>query len=124
VVLFRPAGNETTSIGAASGTAAEMAVEILGRAEALGIEARRADGGSLPLGPFGPQKIWRDSQQTAVISPGVQYAGTPAEVVDRAELERIARLLAEFLGVTWRERPAARPQVRARGRSRVLRLHP
>jgi putative aminopeptidase FrvX len=44
----------------------------------------------------------------AVISPGVQHSGTPAEVVDRAELERIARLLADYLGAGWREPPPGR----------------
>ena len=106
VVLFRPSGNEVTGIGAATGTVSDFSAQLLDRAKSLGLEARRADGPSLPFGPFGPRSIWRDSQQVAVIAPAVEHSGTPSEVVDRAELDRIARLLAEHLGVTWRERQA------------------
>jgi putative aminopeptidase FrvX len=102
VVLLRPAGNEVTGIGAASGTAAEFAVQLRERAQTLGLETRRADGSALPLGPFGPKTLWRDSQQVAVISLAVENSGTPVEVVDSAELERIARLLAEALEIPWR----------------------
>jgi putative aminopeptidase FrvX len=115
VVLLRPLGNEVTGIGAASGTVAEFASQLLERAEALGLEARRADGPAPPLGPFGPKTLWRDSQQVAQIAPAVQHSGTPAEVVDGAELDRIAQLLAELLGLEWRPpapdqaRPASEP---------------
>ena len=101
VVLLQPAGNEVTGIGAASGTTAEFAAQLLERAAALGLKARRSDGPALSLGPFGPKTPWRDSQQVAVISPAAQYSGTPAEVVDGAELDRIAQLLAELVETPW-----------------------
>ena len=36
-----------------------------------------------------------------MISPAAQYSGTPAEVVDGAELDRIAQLLAELMETPW-----------------------
>jgi putative aminopeptidase FrvX len=105
VVLLRPSGNEVTAIGAASGTAAGFAAQFLERAAALGLEARRADGPALPLGPFGPKTLWRDSQQVAVISPAVQHSGTPAEIVDRADLDRLAQLLAGFIEIAGQAAP-------------------
>ena len=61
-----------------------------------------------PRGAFGPRTVWRDSQQVAVISPGARHSGTPAEIVDRAQLKRIARLLAGFLNVGWHQPPSGR----------------
>jgi putative aminopeptidase FrvX len=111
VVLFRPGNSEATSIGAAAGTVADFSQQLLDRAKAVGLEARRADGPTLPFGPFGPRSIWRDSQQVTVIAPAVEHSGTPSEAIDRAELERIARLLAGHLGVEWREQqPTARTE--------------
>ncbi len=101
VVLLRPASEETASIGAASGTPAAFAGQLLDRAEALGLQARRSDGPELAFGPFGPKTPWREAQQVAVIAPAARHAGTPAEIIDRAGLESIARLLAELIEVPW-----------------------
>lgn len=109
-VLLRPSGNETTAIGAPSGAAAGFAEQLLERAEAVGLEARRADAPTPPLGPFGPKSLWRDSQQVAVVSPAVEHSGTPAEVVDRADLERLAQLLARVIEIEWRAPPQDRAQ--------------
>ncbi len=109
IVLFRPGGGEVTGIGAATGTVGELAGQLFDRAEAVGLEARRADGPALPFGPFGPRTIWRDSQQVAVIAPAVEHSGTPAEVVHRAELERIAHLLSDYLRLEWKEQAETKP---------------
>jgi putative aminopeptidase FrvX len=102
VVVLRPSGNDVTAIGAASGATSGFAAQLLERAGPLSLQARRADAPTPPLGPFGPKTLWRDSQQVAVISPAVQHSGTPAEVVDRADLERLAELLAQVLEIEWR----------------------
>ena len=98
VIYFRPGGGESPGVTAAAGWSSEWVDRLTVHAEAAGIELVRARGESLELGPFGEQDIWPRPEHSALMTVGVENAGTPVEVVDRGRLKQLSRWLADFLG--------------------------
>ena len=100
VIYFRPGGGESPGIAAAEGWSSEWVDRLIAHAGEAGLELLHSRGDSLELGPFGEGDIWPRPEQSALLTVGVENAGTPVEVVDRVRLSRMSRWLADFLGST------------------------
>ncbi len=110
VIYFRPGGGESSGIAAAEGWSSEWVDRLIAHAGERGLELLHSRGDSLELGPFGAGDIWPRPEYSALLTVGVENAGTPVEVVDRGRLSRMSRWLAGFLGST------AMKSVESRGR--------
>ena len=100
VIYFRPGGGESPGIAAAAGWSSEWVDRLTALAVEAGIELLQVRGESLELGPFGEKNIWPRPEHSALLTVGVENAGTPVEIVDRGRLQRMSRWLADFLGST------------------------
>ena len=98
VIYFRPGGGESPGIAAAQGWSSEWVDRLITNAGEAGFELLHSRAGSPSLGPFGEGDIWPRPEHSALLSVGVENAGTPVEVVDRGRLSRMSRWLADFLG--------------------------
>ena len=105
VIYFRPGGGESPGIAAAAGWSSEWVDRLTAHAAEAGLELLHVRGESLELGPFGEPDIWPRPKYSALLTVGVENAGTPVEVVDRRRLSRISRWLADFLGSSGRGKP-------------------
>ena len=79
--------------------------QLTAHAAEAGLELLRGRGESLELGPFGEPDIWPRPEHSALLTVGVDNAGTPVEVVDRRRLSRISGWLADFLGSSGSGKP-------------------
>ncbi len=105
VVLLRPGGDVKLEVTRAPGASSATAENLLSLAREGGWDFERGSSLSLDVGPFGPAKIFNDGDHAAVVTIGVEHAGTPVEVIQFENLDRAGRLLAKFVGTNWQDSP-------------------
>lgn len=102
-VWLAPGGKSRSQIAPASGWSSKLQDELLRLATDAGLDFQDAGSYNVSFGPFHPKEPWSDSDQAAIITIGVEHAGTPIEAIKRTEIENTTRLLATFAGVTLRD---------------------
>jgi putative aminopeptidase FrvX len=101
IILLRPGGGDRPAITAVTGWSSQLADELRAKAKTLGYRFEQSSAEPLDFGPFRTDAPWKDSEQGAVVTMGVENAGTPVEVVDVEALDQVAHLLAALSGVSW-----------------------
>ena len=116
VVLLRPGGNAAPELAPVEGWSSELADELQKLADKRGFGFARASADGLSFGPFAANDVWKEPQQSAVLTLGVENAGTPVEVVDRKRLSQTAALLGALCGLPSGNQEQAGQQPRDRRR--------
>ena len=98
VIWLAPGGKPRSQIAPASGWSSNLQDELLRLAKESDLAFEGASSVNTSFGPFSAKDPWPDSDQAAIITIGVEHAGTPIETVDRTEIESTTRLLAAFIG--------------------------
>jgi putative aminopeptidase FrvX len=99
IVWLRSGGSGRLAISPASDSQPALADELLAVAERRKLEMERETADRVTVPAFAKDEIWKDSKRVAIVSLGVDNAGTPVEVVSVAALGKIAGLLAQFTGI-------------------------
>ena len=104
VIWLAPGGKSSSQIAPASGWSSELQDELWRLASDHDLDFQQASSFSKTFGPFRMEEPWPDAEQAAVLSVGVEHAGTPIETIHLSEVEKTARLLAASVGITWGEK--------------------
>ena len=99
VVWIRPGGNPQPSVAPASDSQPAAAQELLALARKQNLDLDRETAARVTVPAFAGDDIWKDPARVAVLTLGVENAGTPAEVLSRPTLDRLANLLARFAAI-------------------------
>ncbi len=110
-VWLAPGGKPRSQIAPAAGWSSALQDDLLRIATDAGLDFQDAGSYNASFGPFQSKEPWPDTDQAAIITIGVEHAGTPIETVQRSEIENATRLLAAFAGVALRgnQDPPSRP---------------
>ena len=100
VVVIRPGGDTEAGVSPVAGWSSDVADLLVERARALGLTLRRNRSQPLSFGPFGSEKVWPNPERSALLTLGVENAGTPVELLQTDTLAALTRLLAELCGVS------------------------
>jgi len=107
IVWLKPGGGAQPSIAPASDDHPQMADALLALASKRKFDLERETASRLVLPAYMQEEIWKHPARVAILSLGVENAGTPVEVVSRSALEKYAELLAALVGSS--ARPSAGP---------------
>ena len=100
VVVIRPGGDTDALVSPVAGWSSDVADLLVERARAIGLTLRRNQSQPLSFGPFGSEKVWPNPERSALLTLGVENAGTPVELLQTDTLAALTRLLAELCGVS------------------------
>ena len=100
VVVIRPGGDTDSLVSPVAGWTSQLAGSLVERAQALGLTLRASRSQPLSFGPFGSENVWPNSERSALLTLGVENAGTPVELVQTDTLAALTRLLADLCGVS------------------------
>ena len=103
VVLLRPGGGARPEVTPVEGWSSKLADELEALSKQGGYEFGRSSAEKLSFGPFAADDVWPDSDQSAVLTLGVENAGTPVETIDLDRLSQVAGLLAALCGLPRQE---------------------
>ena len=102
-ILIQPGGGARPGIAPVGERSSALAAQLHDLAAARGYDFARPRAPSLSFGPFEGDDIWKDKPSRAVLSAvltvGVENAGTPVEVVNTRLLHQMVQLLADLCGV-------------------------
>lgn len=101
VIWLAATGKQESQIAPASGWSSGLSDELRELSGRLGLGFQNASSSSISFDPFRTKAPWRDANNAAVVSVGVERAGTPVETVALSEMAAVARLLATFCGIEW-----------------------
>ena len=101
VIWLAATGKQESQIAPASGWSSGLSDELRELSGRLGLDFQHASSSSISFDPFRKKAPWPDAKNAAVVSVGVERAGTPVETVAVAEMEAVVRLLATFCGIEW-----------------------
>ena len=100
VVVIRPGGDTDSLVSPAAGWTSQLADSLVERARTLGLTLRLNRSQPLSFGPFGSEKVWPNPERSALVTLGVENAGTPVELLRTDTLAALTRLLADLCGVS------------------------
>ena len=100
VVVIRPGGDTDSLVSPVAGWTSQLADSLVERARALGLTLRLNRSQPLSFGPFGSENVWPNPERSALLTLGVENAGTPVELLQTDTLAALTRLLADLCGVS------------------------
>ncbi len=108
-VWIKPGGGSKPSVSPVVDRRPQMVETLAELASKRKFEVERTTSERLTFSAFANEEIWKHPARIAALSVGVENSGTPVEVVSRATLQSIARLLAEFAGIAQPVQLSMRP---------------
>lgn len=106
VIWLAAAGKQRSQIAPPSGWSSDLHEELRKLSGRLDLDFQHASSSSISFDPFRKNDPWPDPKSAAVVSLGVEHAGTPVETVALSRVEAVVSLLAGFCGIEWKAQPA------------------